>query len=439
MTELAGSKPVVDSGVGASHDAVYMGFAEQFAAIDSLLVQTKALWQVQAFNCQQLPWRQQYPQLAQAVWQLQDSELEALDSCPETLFARLRPALQQDLKSEADKLLSLLDPKTLGLQLHNQVANHQSSTTSALSVDELPHFSAHIKGRKWQQIQAFAAVVPRTELPILEWCAGKGHLGRLLAKQHDCQVTSLEWQASLCQAGQVFADKWHLPQHFVCQDAFDESAAKHVQAKQTAVALHACGDLHVQLLKQASQSATEQIAISPCCYHLIRDKHYQPLSQLGQQSTLTLSRHDLQLPLQQSVIASDSQRQLRLQQVAWRLGFDSLQRYQRDVDEYLPVPTMKQSQHKMGFEHFCHWAAQQKQLKLTKPWCADSFLAQGIQRQRLTRRIDLVAHLFRHVLERWLLLDRVCYLQAHGYRVELFNFCDFTVTPRNALILAKKR
>ncbi|WP_394203542.1 methyltransferase [Shewanella waksmanii] len=411
-----------------------MKLASQFKQLDQLLTQLRPLWQVEAFKCRHLPWAELFPTLADKVWQIADQELESLDADRHSLYHTFLPALQRDLQANgADITVELLHPDALPL-----LTPAAKAQGTQLADDVAAHFSAHIKGRKWQQIQLFADTIPQSERTVLEWCAGKGHLGRLIAKQQNRHVTSVEWQAPLCESGQAFATKWQLSQEFVCQDAFAADSGQYFKAKQTAVALHACGDLHVRLLKQASEAGTQQIAISPCCYHLIQDKYYQPLSTFAKQSELTLSRHDLQLPLQQSVIASDKQRQQRLQQVAWRLGFDELQRYQTGVDAYLPVPTMKQSQLNQGFEAFCYWAAEQKQVKLTAPWQAQTFLDKGIARQRLTRRIDLVAHLFRQALERWLLLDRVCYLQEQGYRVELFNFCDFSVTPRNGLIWAEK-
>ncbi|MGP1782726.1 methyltransferase, partial [Shewanella frigidimarina] len=66
------------------------------------------------------------------------------------------------------------------------------------------------------------------------------------------------------------------------------------------------------------------------------------------------------------------------------------------------------------------------------------YLVIGELRQRLTRRIDLVAHLFRALVEQWLLLDRVCFLEEQGYRVTLSEFCSNSITPRNALIHAFK-
>ncbi|QQX81960.1 methyltransferase [Shewanella sp. KX20019] len=416
-------------------------FLAEFSCIDTLLTQSRSLWQNRSFECTDLPWKDDFPQLANVVWQLNDNDLDMIDASQSHLVDTLLPALKNDLaNNNQDWELSLLAPNRGNLANDKQqtlAAEASLSLAGGITAAERPHFSAHIKGRKWQQITAFIEHLPDTTLPVLEWCAGKGHLGRLIAKTTGRSVVSLEWQQSLCAAGQQFADKWLLPQRFVCADAFAGQDEQLVQ-QQLAVALHACGDLHVTLLKHAADAGTQQVVISPCCYHLIQAQHYQPLSMAAKTSDLLLTRADLQLPLQQSMVASAKQGQYRLQEIAWRLGFDSLQREMRHVDEYLPIPSIKQSQLNGEFEAFCRWAADCKQVPLiaTIDWV--HYHAIGRERQRLTRRIDLVAHLFRAVLEKWLLVDRVCFLEECGYQVELSEFCANSITPRNALISAFK-
>ncbi|MFT5788340.1 MAG: hypothetical protein ACI8SJ_000443 [Shewanella sp.] len=426
------------------HNSQTSAFATQFKQLDSLLNLSRALWQNRSFECSQLPWANAFPTLAASVWQIADADLDAIDACQLSLSERLLPALTQDLQTAGvDWDLSLLVPlienttSTESADTSPSLINETTQQPSLLQADDTAHFSAHIKGRKWQQITAFVEHLPDTTLPVLEWCAGKGHLGRLIAKATGRSVVSLEWQQSLCAAGEQFADKWQLPQRFVCADAFAEQD-EHLAQHQLAVALHACGDLHVTLLKHASIAGTKQVVVSPCCYHLIQAKQYQPLSMAATASELLLTRADLQLPLQQSTIASAKHNQYRLQEMAWRLGFDSLQREMRQVDEYLPIPSIKQSQLNSEFKTFCRWAADSKKVPLIESIDWAHYQARGRERQRLTRRVDLVAHLFRTVLEKWLLLDRVCFLEESGYQVKLSEFCPNSITPRNALISAFK-
>nr|WP_220760468.1 MULTISPECIES: methyltransferase [unclassified Shewanella] len=410
--------------------------AAQLRQIDDLLTSSQALWRCRSFECQQLPWSQAFPHLAEAVWQLSDDSLESIDACQQRLNRALLPALAADLNAQGVQWpLALFEQSAIGAEITDSIT--ESHPQSLLKAEDEPHFSAHIKGRKWQQINAFVAKLPYENTPVLEWCAGKGHLGRLIAKAHHREVVSLEWQQSLCEAGEQFAAKWQLPQTFICADAF-AGQSEQLHTELLAVALHACGDLHVKLLQHASEAGTKQLVISPCCYHLIQAKQYQPLSRVAKSSALTLNRADLQLPLQQSVIANDKHKGYRLQEMAWRLGFDALQRKVRGCNEYLPVPAVKQSQLNGGFSDFCLWAAEAKGVILATDIDFQAYQAIGEQRQRLTRRVDLVAHLFRALLEQWLLLDRVCFLQERGYKVELSEFCSNSITPRNALIHAFK-
>jgi hypothetical protein len=431
-------------------------YQQTFNAIDSLLEALKPLWQLVAFECDHLPWQHDFPQLAQKVWQLDDVEIDTIDMDQQQLVESLLPSLISDIKQsklpQVDQLISQLSLLviTLPTSTINSDDAQAVSDTETLVNDhlnsDLAHFSAHIKGRKWQQITAFSEQVdPQSQLqlprlPILEWCAGKGHLGRLVAKQQNVEVTSIEWQASLCSQGQVFAKQWQLPQTFICADAFApiDPGKPLLLIDQHAIALHACGDLHIRLLQLAVSAGTRVMSISPCCYHLIEHTHYQPLSALAKVSAVKLSKHDLQLPLQQSVIAGTKKQTLRNQEISWRLGFDSLQREIRGIDAYLSVPTIKKSQLSGSFSDFCQWAANQKHLVISSEINLSHYLHRGIERQRLTKRIDLVAHLFRRALEHWLLLDRVCFLQEQGYQVALTEFCANSVTPRNAMIQAIK-
>src|SRR5690606_20337452 len=299
--------------------------------------------------------------------------------------------------------------------------------------------SHEVPGRKWQQIQAFVQALPVQSLPILEWCAGKGHLGRLAVQAMAAPVLSLEIDAQLCQEGQRLADRLHLPQQMQACDVLDEQVQQYFQAEQQALALHACGDLHVALLHQSCRQQLRALAVSPCCYHRTRDDLYQPLSRAAQASALQLSRQDRQLAVQESVTAGQRVRRLRDQEVCWRLGFDLLQRQLRGRDEYLPVPPIQKQHLTQGtFKQFCQWAAERKQLVLQGAIDFEAFEQAGRQRHLQIRQLELVCHLFRRPLELWLVLDRVLFLEEQGYQVSLHEFCERALTPRNLIIQAQQ-
>ncbi|MFA0230779.1 methyltransferase, partial [Vibrio sp. 10N.261.45.A7] len=268
----------------------------------------------------------------------------------------------------------------------------------------------------------------------LEWCSGKGFLGRILSQQSDQKVTSFEWQQSLCESGQKIADDLKLEMSFVQGDAFSDDADNVFNSDQHAVALHACGDLHVELVKKSVSHGLPAVTISPCCYHLIRDEYYQPMSQLAKASALTLSKSDLRIPLQETVTGGERVKRHRQLEMSYRLGFSQLLKTEKGIDEYIPVPSIKKSELAEGFESFCRWASEVKELSLGSDIDFDSYLVQGESLFCEMEKLSLVQQVFRRPLEIWLALDRALYLQEQGYEASIEEFCERSITPRNLLI-----
>ena len=404
-------------------------FTKAFVAVNELLLSTRSLWQIVAFEHLEILWASEYPKLYQMVSQLSVDEIDSIDANHEQLVDLLLPKLIQDLSVSAlSRSLFHARPDIVA------VANTEKRKVG------LERLASGIKGRKWQQITQFAQMIieqDKTDTQYLEWCSGKGHLGRLVAKLSNNPVTSIEWQKSLCEQGITLAEKHNVKQVFVNADAFTQGGSL-LKPQQHAFALHACGDLHIELLKQGVKAETNNLTIVPCCYHLTQSDCYQPISETARSSLLSLSKYDLRLPLQHSIVANNKHNELRNQEVHWRLSFDALQRELFANESYLPLPTIKQSQLNGTFENFVTWACSAKSLTLNTNVDLSKFLEIGKQRQQVAKQIDLVRHLFRYTLEMWLTYDRAMFLQEQGYQVSLKTFCDMTMTPRNIAIVAKR-
>lgn len=397
----------------------YEDLANRFSQLDKVLSMHTSLWQGVPFECLALPWWDTHPALCE--W-LEQQTLASL----------------QRWKAEPEKLANVVSEWIPDAALLQALCNVEMRDAGSVECDA--HWSMGIPGRKWAQIGAFTAALPGGEgQHWLEWCAGKGYLGRILTVTKRASVTSLEWQKPLCDDGQSYANKHQLPMAFVQGDAFAQESQALVEACDHAVALHACGDLHVTLLKHAVTAKPQSLAVSPCCYHLIRDKQYQPLSRLAQASVLSLSKHDLKLPLQETVTAGQTVKNKRFVEVSFRLGFDALQRSLFKNSQYLPVPNVQKSLLNEGFEAFCRWAATQK--NITLPTCIDydAFQQQGESRFLLVEKMETVRTLFRRPLEMWLVLDRALYLTENGYQTTVSTFCPRELTPRNLLIHAQRK
>ncbi|EZP63718.1 methyltransferase [Pseudomonas sp. RIT357] len=386
----------------------------RFRALDAFLIEHQGLWRPRPFTQRQLPWENEYPELAQWLRQRSLADAEANHNQPHDLLA---PAPFPQFASQALQLSTVDKLPTQPLQ----PAAHR------LNVD--------VPGRKWQQIEAFGAALQFAQTPRhwLDWCAGKGHLGRRLLHTGQ-QLTCLEYDPALIASGQALSEHHGLPVTHRLQDVMADVA---ISAEHTPVALHACGDLHVRLLQVASAAGCKQLALAPCCYNRIQGDTYQPLSDAGRASTLLLSLDDLGLPLSETVTAGKRVRLQRDTSMARRLGFDQLQRLLRGCDEYLPTPSLPTHWLDKPFADYCRELARLKGLSTgEQDWAA--LEAHGWQRLAEVRNLELVRGLFRRPLELWLVLDRALFLSERGYRVEVGSFCDPTLTPRNLMVLAER-
>jgi hypothetical protein len=390
-----------------------MTLAQQFAALDTLLFSTRQYWQCTAFDYDAIPW----PELSSLLWALDDQQVSELDSDQNALYAYFAKAMKG-----LDELKSLCE-----------------LPTTQQTRDEFPFWISNgIKGRKFEQLQDFVAAISlqKSQYPVLEWCAGKGHLGRMLAFNGAPSIHSIELQAHLCEQGQHSANQQQLPMQFSQANVLTDDVTEYFKEQQHAVALHACGRLHQTFMQQASDAKTQQISFSPCCYHLFTDNDYQAMSEPAKQSQLALTHRDLKLALQETVTAPSRVDKVRKTEVEWRLGFDALRKSITAEQHYVSVPSVNKAIFSDSFKSFCLWAAEKKSLSLPEDIDYHEFLAIGKQRKRVTERVELVRHVFRRAIEVWLVLDRALYLQQQGYQVTVSTFCEKQLTPRNILIQA---
>lgn len=387
-----------------------------FQALDAFLLAHQPLWRPKPFTQLTLPWETAHPQLASWLRKRTLEQAEAEHNHPELLDA---PAPYPAIAAQAAALSELPTLPTGALQPCH------------------PRLNVDVPGRKWQQIEAFADALTfqRPTHGWLDWCAGKGHLGRRLLQPAQ-SLTCYEYDPALVDAGQALSQHHQLNADHRLQDVM--AADCHLPAGTTAVALHACGDLHVRLLQRAAADGCPQLAIAPCCYNRTAAGHYQPLSSAAATSALRLSRDDLGLPLSETVTAGARVRRQRDQSMAWRLAFDLLQRQASAVNAYLPTPSLPSAWLAKPFPDYCRELAQLKGVPLPVdiPW--QTAEANGWQRLAQVRNLELVRNLFRRPLELWLTLDRALFLQENGYQVRLGVFCTPQLTPRNLMLLAER-
>ena len=390
-----------------------MRLAERQRGLDRQLAAFRELWHPQPFREPRPAWCERWPALAAEVLALSDSEVEFLNHDGDAALALVAGHVP-----EAAALVPLADlPRR----------------PSASLADRGSRWAWEIPGRKRAQIEAFAAAARPSGRPVLDWCGGKGHLGRLLALQWQVGVTSLDIDATLCADGRQLAARAGLGGRHTFIEADALMAGALVTADQHVVALHACGELHRTLILLAAEAGTAAMDIAPCCYHRGVAVVYRPLT-AG--LVTTLSRDDTRLAVTETVTASPRLARKRDREMAWKLGFDALRRDVTGDSAYQPFKPVPAPWFAGSFAEFIDAMAARQGLPL--PGKLAAYEVVGWQRQREVMRLSIVRHAFRRLLETWLVLDLAIPLQERGNDVGVEVFCDRALTPRQLLVSARR-
>ncbi|NTS77859.1 methyltransferase [Catenovulum sp. SM1970] len=413
-------------------------YQEMFLRLDGFLHRHRMLWQQVPFYGE-LTWPSQHAELYQAILALDEHSLSLFEQ-DDTANAEILL-----IKWLADFIDGLAEIATDIDALHDK----KGGKTAGPSYQMAKFTDVGLPGRKKQQVLGFIhqlqadSIVDGKIGKVVDWCSGKGYLASHLSYALDAQVHCLEYDKSLCDKGQEQQKKQASKVCFHHHDVFQplpEAIKLATQGADLHSALHACGDLHIEAIKQASQLGAD-MAIAPCCYHLIRDQHYQALSLLGKDSRLHLSKSDLRLAVLQSATAGQRVKDLRLKETTWRIGFDLLLRQQTGANTYQHQASFAKKQLAGSFLDFCQFMWQQTNQTAAIDWQTIDFTDLQNQAQlkhQQVIRLEKVRLGFRPLLEAWLILDRACFLIEQDYQVKLPKFCDWDVSPRNTLILAHK-
>lgn len=385
-----------------------------YLRLDALLGGHGRLWRPQPFKEARPDWCFEFPALAEYLLGLDTDAVTSLTGDNQgltQLLVRFLPELAE--VGELTALPGLRDGDAMVLDKPRSL-----------------HLNWEIPGRKAGQIRAFAEALGAVGHPVLEWCGGKGHLGRLLSAGWGVPVETVDHDGGLCEDGAALARRAGVAQSFRQADALHPETLMGVSGRH-AVALHACGDLHVQLVRSARQSGLAALDVAPCCYN--RTVREPSMALAG--GRLVLSRDDLRLAVSDTVTVAARELRLRQKESAWKLGFVAWRARETGgpYRTFKPVPDIWL---KDGFGEFCRRLAAREGLAPPHGDLAE-FEKEGWRRSREVDRLNLVRLGFRRPLEVWLAQDRALCLQGQGYAVRVGEFCPRQLTPRNILISAR--
>lgn len=387
---------------------------ERLGSVVAALAAAEALLSASPFRETTPAWLDSDPRLASELLALDDASLDALELAPDTLTERL----------------GRIDARFASLPALTHIGRWPEIAPPVPAAEP-----PHVPGRKWAQIRAFLGALAPGRGPAVDWCAGKGHLGRQLHLRGGGPVRCIERDAMLCAAGEALASD--LPLVFERRDVIAKPPV--LRTDEHVVALHACGHLHDALIDAGVAAHILGLALAPCCYHLgsERGAPWQPAARSGPGTPLPDEL--VRFAVRETVTAPRHVRRRRRLERRYRLAFEALR---RELDPgqaaYRPLPSVSGSLLASGFEAFCAQGAAHLGLTLPERLDADHWLALGAEADARARRLELARAPFRRLVELRMVLDRALALAEDGYEVGVGEFCERALTPRNLLIVAER-
>lgn len=389
----------------------------RFDALQSFLTSGRGFWAHSALFENTLPWQAAQPTLATWLTGLPIERIEELEASPGGCAEAPEPynqLWQRSLRLSQVPRLGVAPPSRASKWAH-----------------------VGIRGKKWAQIQAFVATLLAQEPPtctsVLDWCGGKGHLGRTLAATIGADLRLIDKDPKLCGAARELARLAGVRCTALARDGYAPESGASFEAGQLAVALHACGSLSSEFLRHCVRPQVRFLASAGCCYHRIVGHDFVPLSDHARRGGLTLDRELARLATTEVVSPTAATRRDRRRTASFRAGLQVLATDLGWSREPLSVGYLPPSLFRLEFPAFCQAVAHRWGRQLGA-FDAASLLVRGQERARRTRALDLVRWVYRRPLELWFVLDRALYLVEQGRDVRVGTFCPRTVTPRNLLL-----
>lgn len=394
--------------------------AAAFVTLSEFLNDHRALYNFDSLAQEHPPWRERFPQWSAAISALNHSQ---------------RRRLIETAPSHHDReWLCLPEP-------YSELVQASLSFNAALSPRAEPSVGAaprKVPAKKWRQIQAFHSQLKSPAACWIDWCGGKSHLGRSLGRTSQRPVLLLEIQAPLVQAARELARREQVEFRAQVCDVLQRQTLPSAPVGAQLVALHACGALHIEAIKWCLKEQLEALCVVPCCYHRQDAQAPRALSALAQEHDPQLSHAALRLATRNQGLSADRAWQQRQRRIQWRLAFDWIVRQSFGFEGFQRVGAYPHSWTKLDFPDFCRRLAAANFGPLTGWQDWDQALEWGRAAQVEREQWECVRRIFRRPIELWLALDRALLLTENNYEVELIEFCESAVSPRNLMIRARR-
>ena len=199
--------------------------------------------------------------------------------------------------------------------------------------------------------------------------------------------------------------------------------------------LHSCGDLSVDIIELFLNSSQHSLLNFGCCYHKLTNNS-SPLSSIAKKKNLMFSSHALTMAAKIKPENNESyKKKIKVKNYRYALYFYLRSNFQKNFEG---IGNAKSSDYELDFPEYVKKFSK-VQLHEENKMLSDFYNHPKTKEFTTTIiNLGLIRGKLAKLVEIYIILDRVLYLKERGCKVEIEEFFDDRISPRNLLIYAEK-
>ena len=376
----------------------------------SLLIENRSLWSFHPFTQEVHSWECDYPEASDFLRSWTPEEVEHFEMCPQ---------------NHPEAPSSILDIFSRCQEYTNLPIMYDSSFSCSKQL------LLNIKERKRHQLIPFISCIQDPCLNYVDWCCGKGHLGRMLASIFGANIVGIENNLQVIEKGRSLAPQ---KQVFIECDVFHNDIPDFQGGM---VALHSCGSLLTKAMEQVFEQDLQECFLVSCCYHKINEEFYVPMSETGKKQHVCFTKKELRLPSTLEHHASKKSKRRRRADMRYRLSIDYILQEIGFHSSYTSFPPVPDFWKDLSFQEYVDQVWARENYPSISKINVKNMEEKGREQLRIIRALSSFRSMFGRVLEVWINTDRALWLQEKGYNVTLGICMPKSASPRNIAIQAK--
>ena len=270
----------------------------------------------------------------------------------------------------------------------------------------------------------------------VDFGGGVGNLAFFLEDELHMRPTVIEQDIDLIEKGKKRAKKKDSSIIFK-QSIVDSNFQLETASSELGIGLHTCGNFAVDMMKSCAENKLKHILNFGCCYSKIKDDQYN-LCSLANQELKFSSRALASATLGFGKTIPEIYN-FRIRIMDYKFSFYHYISKFHGVSKFCPMSNSRRSLYQLSFYEFMTKSINKyyPDFEVKTKDEIDSFYNSSSNRKLNSyfQSYYAISRYIGEVLEIYLLTDRALYLKELGYQVEIKQFFDPKVSPRNKGII----